>query len=286
MNPSKLKLLFITVDPDIACYVLSQGIDRIFIDLEIMGKTDRQGHLDTVISRHNFEDISALRPLLPSGALLVRLNPIHQGTEDEVDDAIRRGADTLMLPMFRTPADVRRFCIAVNSRARVCLLVETIDAMNNLSECLQIPGVNEVHIGLNDLHLEMGCRFMFEPLASGHVDRMATVIRNAGIPFGIGGVARAGEGMLPAELVLAEHARLGSTGAIISRTFHRQAGSVQEIQARMDFGAELLKLRQAYQTHRSRTPEELASLHSEVQAVTAQIASKLPERRSLVGRVV
>jgi HpcH/HpaI aldolase/citrate lyase family len=279
MIDKKLKLLFITNNPEIADFVLREGVDRIFVDLEILGKVERQGHLDTVISRHKMEDISNLRPVLPAGSLLVRLNPVNPETESEINEAIRRGADTLMLPMFHTPEEVKTFCKFVGGRAQVCLLVETIGAMQSLAECIQIEGVNEVHIGLNDLHLEMGCRFMFEPLVSGHVERMAMILKNANMPFGIGGVARVGEGMLPADILLAEHARLGSTGAILSRTFHRQAGSVLEIQKQMDFGQEILKLRTAFQNHCNSTAEALESFRSEIESVVAQIAAKLPEKK-------
>lgn len=275
----KLRLLFITANIEIASFVIKHGVDRIFVDLEILGKVERQGHLNTVISRHSSEDISALRPFLPNGSMLVRLNPVNINTEVEVEDAIQRGADVLMLPMFRDVSEVRRFCQAVNSRAKVCLLVETVEAMQNLAECVEVPGVDEVHIGLNDLHLQMECRFMFEPLVSGHVERMAETIRKAGIPFGIGGLARVGEGTLPSEMLLSEHARLGSTGAILSRTFHRQAGSVEEIQAQMSFADEVQKLQMAYAAGCSRNSEELNLQHEIVKALVANIADKLPNSK-------
>jgi len=43
--------------------------------------------------------------------------------------------------------------------------------------------------------------------------------KKAGIPFGFGGIAKIGEGMLPAEMVIMEHYRLGSTRVILSRSF-------------------------------------------------------------------
>lgn len=273
------KFLFITNKPEIAKFVINNGVDRVFVDLEILGKVERQGHLNTVISRHAPEDISLLRPLLPRGSLLVRLNPVNPNTEMEIKEAIKRGADVLMLPMFRGADEVRRFCKAVNSRAKVCLLVETVAAMENLAECVEVPGVDEVHIGLNDLHLEMGCRFMFEPLVSGHVERMTETLQKAGIPFGIGGLARVGEGMLPAEMLLSEHARLGSTCAILSRTFHRQASSVEEIQAQMNFEDEVQKLRMAYAASCVSTIDELNLKHELVKKVVADIAAKQPNRK-------
>lgn len=283
---SIFNFLFITNNPEIAVFTLKQGADRIFVDLEILGKVERQGHLNTVISRHSPRDISLLRPLLPYGALLVRLNPVNPNTQNEVDDAIQRGADVLMLPMFRGVEEVRTFCKAVNSRAKVCLLVETVGAMESLAECVGVSGVDEVHIGLNDLHLELGCRFMFEPLVSGHVERMTAILRGAGIPFGIGGLARVGEGMLSAEMLMSEHARLGSTCAILSRTFHRQAASVEEIQAEMNFADEVQRLRMAYEASCRSTAEELKVQHELVKAAIADIAAKQPSRQPKEPRVL
>jgi 2-keto-3-deoxy-L-rhamnonate aldolase RhmA len=278
MSNPHFRFLFITSDPAMASYVLGQGVDQVFLDLEVIGKVERQGHLDTVISRHSMDDVSVLHAASPAGALLVRLNPIHPGTETEIDVAIRRGASTLMLPMFRTPAEVERFCRAVNRRVRVCLLVETIGAMESLAECISISGVDEVHIGLNDLHLEMGCRFMFEPLASGHVERMADVLRSAQKPFGIGGLARIGEGLLPAELLLTEHARLGSTCAILSRTFHRGVKTVDEMRQHMDFGAEVRHLRFAYKTHVNRRADEIEAHHQQLKSMISGIVNGISHR--------
>ena len=44
-------------------------------------------------------------------------------------------------------------------------------------------------------------------------------IREKGLPYGFGGIARLGTGDLPAEKVIMEHYRLGSTRAILSRSF-------------------------------------------------------------------
>ena len=60
---------------------------------------------------------------------------------------------------------------------------------------------------------------MFEPLSNGMVEQICAKFKEAGIPYGFGGVAKIGEGLLPAECVIAEHYRLGSTRAILSRSF-------------------------------------------------------------------
>lgn len=92
-------------------------------------------------------------------------------------------------------------------------MVEKID------EIIAHGGFDEAHIGLNDLHLSYGMTFMFELLSNGMVEKICNKFKAVGIPYGFGGIAKIGEGLLPAERVIAEHYRLGSTRAILSRSF-------------------------------------------------------------------
>lgn len=277
-----MRFFFITNSPATAAFAVACGVDRLFVDLEINGKVSRQGHLNTVISRHSFEDVAAVRRAAPETELMVRLNPVYEGSAGEVDRAIGLGADVLMLPMFHGVADVAVFTRLVRGRAKVNLLVETVGAMKALGAIVQVDGVDEIHIGLNDLHLELANAFMFEPLADGLVDAMAATVRSVGIPFGIGGVARAGEGLLPAEIILAEHARLGSTAAILSRTFHRNLPTPEAIVAEMDFSGEIAKLRAHYAGYLGASSEELRQLHTELQLRVRAIADE--RRRAAAGR--
>ena len=52
-----LKLMYITNRPDVAQIAESSGVDRIFVDMEYIGKADRQGGMDTVQSHHTVDDI-------------------------------------------------------------------------------------------------------------------------------------------------------------------------------------------------------------------------------------
>ena len=60
---------------------------------------------------------------------------------------------------------------------------------------------------------------MFELLADGTVENLCKIIKDNGIKYGFGGIARVGYGTLPAEYIMTEHYRLGSTAAILSRGF-------------------------------------------------------------------
>ena len=214
-----LKLMYITNKPEVAAIIDSYGVDRIFLDLEIIGKEERQGHLDTVISRHSIDDVPRLRQVIKKGELLVRCNPIHGEIRKEIDNIIAGGADIVMLPYFKTVQQVEEFVSCVNGRAKTMLLFETPESVELVDDILKVPGIDEVHIGLNDLHLGYGLDFMFQLLINGVVENLCNAFNRYGITYGIGGIAALGKGTLPAEYIIAEHYRLGSSGAILSRSF-------------------------------------------------------------------
>lgn len=214
-----LKLMYITDSPEVARIAEDAGVDRIFVDLEVIGKAQRQGGMDTVQSHHTLNTVSAIRRAITRAELLVRCNPLHPGSQAEIDAIIERGADVVMLPFFHRPEQAADFIRMVGGRVRTCLLLETPAAAESVDRILDIPGIDEIHIGLNDLHLGYGMKFLFQPLADGTVERLASKIRHRGIPFGFGGVARPGSGALPAESILREHYRIGSSMVIVSRRF-------------------------------------------------------------------
>jgi len=165
-----IQLMFITNDREIAKEAQKAGIDRIMVDLEVLGKAERQKRRDTLISCHTLEDISAMREIVEPGRLMVRINPIHDQSAREIGEVINRGADIIMLPMFKTSGEVSAFLQAVTGRAKTCLLLETAQAFVRMDEILSLKGIDEVHIGLNDLHLSLGLDFMFELLSGGIVE--------------------------------------------------------------------------------------------------------------------
>ncbi len=220
-----LELMFVTNRVDVAEAAQAAGVDRIFVDMEHIGKLERQGGLDTVQSMHTLDDVKAIRKVLVTSTLHVRCNPIHDAsdeyssTEEEINGIVESGADVIMLPFFHNTEQVHRFLNAVDGRAKTNLLVETPEAAESIDEILEIEGIDEIHIGLNDLHLGYGMTFMFELLADGTVQRLCEKIAKKNISYGFGGVARVGTGTLPAECILGEHYRLGSERIILSRSF-------------------------------------------------------------------
>lgn len=220
-----LTLMYITNNPITAQIAQEAGVDRIWIDMEYIDKDERQGGMNTVKNHHTIDDIKKLRPIVTNAELMVRVNPLHVATEDycssedEIGQSIKAGADVIMLPMFKTADDVKKFVSYVDGRAKVQLLVETAEAVAKIDSILEVPGVDEIHIGLNDLHLAMHKDFMFELICDDTVANLCKKIKERGIKYGFGGIARVGYGMLPAEYIIAEHYHLGSTAAILSRGF-------------------------------------------------------------------
>ena len=220
-----IDLLTITNLPDLAARCDQMPGMRVFVDLERNGKAARQHGHDTFISTHSMDDVGRVKAVLKQSRLMVRVNPYQTGnpaaSKAEVDEVLAQGADLIMLPMFAYAAEVQAFCGVVSGRVPIVLLLETAGALQSMDAWLDTPGIDEVFVGLNDLHLSLGCRFMFEPLLMGHVDRVAIAAKARGLRFGFGGIARMDEGVLPGHDVLAEHLRLGSRAVILSRTFNR-----------------------------------------------------------------
>ncbi len=241
-----MQFLMIVDDPVIARYASDNGVDRLFVDLEYIGKDIRQKEMASWKSKQTIEDVSKIREAVPDGHVLVRINPLHQGTKTEIDEVIARGADSIMLPMFRSRDEVAFFFELLGDRAEALPLVETSDALQAIPEIVETLPLTGLHIGLNDLHLDLGLDFMFQPLADGLLEDPSAALRAGRVPFGIGGIARAREGIVSPDYLLGEHVRLGSSAAILSRTFHREAQSLAELQENMDFPGEVAKLRAIY----------------------------------------
>ena len=220
-----LKLMYITNNPIIAQIAETAGVDCIFVDMEYIGKSARQGNMDTVKSHHTLDDVKRIADSIETAELLVRVNPIHAETseyassEAEINESINCGAKKIMLPYFKTVKEVESLVKYVDGRAKVMPLIETPEAVAILDDLLRVDGVDEWFIGLNDLSIGYCKRFMFELLSDGTVEDICYKIHRKGKPFGFGGIASKGKGQLHSEKIIVEHYRLGSTSAILSRSF-------------------------------------------------------------------
>lgn len=150
-----LNLFYITNKLDVALIAEKYGVDRIWIDLETIGKEERQKNLNTVKSHHSIEDISEIKPYLTKAEMIVRINPWNEGSVDEINAVISAGADIVMLPFWKSPKEVERFLAVIDGRVRTTLLLETKEAVECIDKVLKLD-FDEIHIGLNDLHISYG----------------------------------------------------------------------------------------------------------------------------------
>lgn len=267
-----LEFLQITNNPEWARRCDALPGMRLFVDLERIGKVERQAGRNTFISAHEIADVGRIKAVLQRSPLMVRVNPLHDGTAGELNQVLSLGADLVMLPMFTGADEVRAFCALVAGRAPVVLLLETLGALNSLPEWVNTPGLHEVYVGLNDLHIAMGLRFMFEPLALGLLDGVSSLVRAQGLRFGFGGIARLDEGLLPGRDVLAEHVRLGSQAVILSRTFHRSDHGNDVI-----FEDQIEALRQAERVLQQRNAETVEADRLRIARIIEELAARMPD---------
>lgn len=275
-----LTLMYITNNPVVAQIAEKNGVQRVWIDLETLGKDERQKNMNTVKSHHSIEDIEKLSNVLTTADLLVRVNPINKGSREEIEQVIAAGADMVMLPMWKSVDDVREFLRIVNGRVKTTLLLETKEAAECIDDVLEMGGFDEIHIGLNDLHLSYGLTFMFEPLSNGTVEMLCKKIAAKGIPYGFGGIAKIGEGALPAERIMEEHYRLCSTRAILSRSFCN-AEEIKDIKRiEVIFAENMARLRDVEQSFVVATDEEFEENRKAVVSCVEGIVLKKKRKRA------
>jgi hypothetical protein len=250
------------------------GVDRIGIDIERLGKRERQADIPNArISDHELTDLGVVVEARRHADVFIRLNPWHTGTPAEVDLAIASGATVVMLPYFTSVDEVAAFVDAVGGRSTVVLLLETAAATARLHEIVAVPGVSEIMVGLNDLHRTFGLANHFEMLASDLMTSISRTVRDAGLRFGFGGVGRPADRSLPipAELVISQYPRLGATSAWIARSFF--SASVEPAA----FGPEVAALRASLRYWFAQPPELLDLQHAELRRLARLLAAR--ERR-------
>lgn len=276
-----IKLMYITNEPMIAKIAEHAGVERIFVDMEYIGKTERQGGMNTVQNHHTVEDIRNIKNAVTVSEVMVRINPIHEKTEEycgskeEIDGVIAAGADRIMLPYFKTAEEVKTFLDLVAGRAKTILLLETPEAAACVDEILALPNIEEIHIGLNDLSLGYGKKFMFEVLADGTVEMLCKKIAQKGISYGFGGIASLNKGLLKGKYVVKEHYRLGSTCAILSRSFCNLDKIEDHDDALRIFEQGVREIREFEKMCESCDAQEFEENRCKVEKLVAEISSQI-----------
>lgn len=214
-----MDLLVFSVDPAFAATCVAAGAAGVIVDWERRGKARRQAGEDTQINQDTPADLARVRAAT-QGRVLCRVNGAGPWTADEVDLAVRLGADEVLLPMVRTPEQVDLALDAVAGRCGLGILVETRDAVDRVDELVARP-LSRVYLGLNDLRIDRGSDALFAPLVDGTADVVRAACAGASpVPFGVAGLTRPDAGWpVPSRLLSAELARLGASFTFLRRSF-------------------------------------------------------------------
>ena len=135
-----INLFYITNNILEAQIVDKLDIDWIFIDLETIGKKERQVGRNTVISNHLISDVQKIRSVINNTKILLRCNPIGTHSKKEIEEINNTsGIDMVMLPFFKTPSEVKMFIDLLDtSKVEPSLLIETTSAIENLNAILNL----------------------------------------------------------------------------------------------------------------------------------------------------
>lgn len=222
-----MELSLITNDPAAARAAEDAGIERIMIDLERLGKAERQAGRGLFLSSHTIHDVSRIKRVLTRARLTVRVDPPHPATREQTAQVVSAGADFVMLPYFDRLDQAAEFVDAVGRQAAPVLLVERVGAVAILLELCRLPGLAEIHVGLNDLSISRGLAHWFDVLATPALDEVLAILRSSGLPFGFGGIGSLRRRDLPLApaLVLAEQVLQRATRGWLGRSFREPAYS-------------------------------------------------------------
>lgn len=251
-----------TNDPTRAEQADRAGVDRIGLDLECIGKEIRQSGHPTWISDHTLDDLPLIAPKLKNAELFARTNPLNIGSRDEIELLLEHGVCVLMLPYFTNIGEVEDFVQIVRGRATIVPLLERVAAVDCIPKLPDI-GISEFHVGLNDISIELGFTNRLEALVSPVVDRIFRQAHDCGLKIGVGGLGRAEDNDLPvpADLIYAQQSRLGSSAAMIARSFFRE--SLLEI----DLTVEIQRLRARLDKWLTASPSEIMVAHEQLLTV-------------------
>lgn len=225
---NNLDFIAITNNPSYAFDYDRAGIKYIMIDLEINDKHERQRGRNTLISNHDFTDINKVKGSLSNSELIVRINPYYPGSEDEINKAVNFGADWIMLPMAKSAHEVVEVSKLIDGKVKLILLAETSSIMFHIEDLVKDQYIDRVHIGLNDLSIDTGHKFLFSNMSSSIMKSVLDYLDRVSIPCGIGGVGKFDSGIMNSKEIIAMHAALNSDLVILSRTFFDQLDNESE----------------------------------------------------------
>lgn len=242
----KFELVLFSTDPAFIRQAVAAGVDSIIVDWEHIGKEQRQAWADTQINYDTLEDLRQVRACTEA-KVICRINCYGRTTAEEVAQAVKAGADEILIPMVRSLEEVEAVLDRAGGRCGVGVLIETVAAAGLAEELARLP-LSRVYVGLNDLAIERNTPNIFTALVDGTVEYIRSIFT---APFGFGGLTLPERGHpVPCRLLIGEMARLECHFSFLRRSFHRdiRGGSM---------AAGIPRLLEALKEARQRSPEDV-----------------------------
>ena len=269
-----MDLFLFTIDPRWGADVVSAGAAGIVVDWERRGKARRQLGEGTQINADTPDDLSRMRAAT-DGRLLCRINGFGPWTAAEIDEALSRGADEILLPMVRGTDEVDRTLDLVAGRCGLGILIETQDAVVRAADLARRP-LSRIYVGLNDLRIDRRSTSLFAPLVDGTVEGVRAQVRSQ--PFGLAGLTLPECGApVPAGLLAAELVRLGTEFTFLRRSF------TADMAGRNPF-VEVPRLLRAVEELRQAGPAATEARRCEFVAAVTGSAPAAAERSAVVAQ--
>jgi hypothetical protein len=256
-NSSDFEFALWSIDPLLIAAADKCGVRWIGPDLEIYGKQERQAGTGSLISGHPRESVDSVRELIGTKRLFARSNDPGPLLSEEIEYLLEHGVGCIMLPMIRRVSEARETLAQIDGRARVVLMIEHRDILDDVDEVAALPGISTLYVGTNDLAISMGYRTRFGPIADGWIERLSAVARRNGLGFAFLGFARlsAGTGFaVSPDLVLAEYVRHRVKWGLFARSFAANP---------LNFASELDAVRQRLAWWTSQASSALEQAHEE-----------------------
>lgn len=247
---SHFQLFLFSTDAAVIAKAVRAGVDGIIVDWENQGKKLRQERFDTQINFDTYDDLCRARQVTPEGKLICRINGFSlEHTYDEIELALRAGADEIFLPMVHHAQEARQTAELIGNRAGFNILIETSAALNCMTELSQLS-LRRAYIGLNELHIQQNSKNIFVPLMN---ETVVNIRNHFEVPLGVGGVTYPPSGMpIASKYLIKEYARLGIDFSFLRRTFIRD-------HAQHSMEHMIHHIRNAYEEARARSAEEVAA---------------------------
>jgi hypothetical protein len=209
-----------TKDPKIASWANYSNVSRIGVDLEYINKHLRQPS-SFRISCHTVDDLYLIKKYIEPSRLFCRINPFHEFSKAEIESVISCGVKYIMLPMFHSIEEIINCLQIINSRAQLIPLIETSKSCKIVSQIKDLDAIKDVHIGLNDLHLDLNLKNFFNIFGHPVFEKLIDDLRHHNMKFGLGGIAQYHDKTLefPSKSNYEQYLKTGASGAILSRSF-------------------------------------------------------------------